>query len=172
MSFAWLHKKISIKAAIVAICGSVVFTIICLQVVLSLGESSKNGDTPEICRLYLEQNGFVHDHFGKLQEESFVKDKSVATIQPPNPDTVGLYTFRVSGTKAKGILEMLWAREVENGALTVTAIHITEESPYSQPVTSHGPKEAAPPQHSGSPGGPSATILSNKPSRFTSGLSS
>ena len=60
MSFAWLHKKISLKASTVAICGSVVFTIICLQVVLSLGESSKDGDTPEICRLYLEQNGFVH----------------------------------------------------------------------------------------------------------------
>jgi hypothetical protein len=156
--FAWLHKKISLKASIVAICASVVLTIISLQVGLSRGESNKDGDTPEICRLYLEQNGFVHDHFGKLQEESFVKDKSIATIQPPNPETVGLYTFKVSGTKAKGSLEMLWAREVENGALTVTAIRITEESPYSQPVTSHGLKQAAP-QYSGLPEGPLATAL-------------
>ena len=155
MSFAWLHKKIPLKASIVAICGSVVFTIISLQVGLCLGEPSKDGDTPEICRLYLEQNGFVRDHFGKLREERFVKDKSMATIQPPNPDTVGLYTFKVSGTKAKGTLEMLWARAVENGALTVTAIRITEENPYSQPLTRHGPKEAAP-QYSGLPEGPLA----------------
>jgi hypothetical protein len=158
MSFAWLHKKISLKASIVAICGSVVLTIICIQVGLSLGDPSKDGDTPKVCRLYLEQNGFVHDHFGKLQEARFIKDKSVATIQPPNPDTVGLYTFKVSGTKAKGTLEMLWAREVENGALTVDAIRITEESPYSQPLTSHGPKEAAP-QYSGRPDGPLAIVL-------------
>ena len=139
MSFAWLHKKISLKASIVAICGSVVFTIISLQVGLCLGEPSKDGDTPEICRLYLEQNGFVHDHFGRLQEALFVKDKSVAIIQKPNPGTVGLYTFRVSGTKAKGTLQMLWDREVGNGALTVNAINITEESPYSRPITGHGP---------------------------------
>jgi hypothetical protein len=155
MFFAWLHKKISLKASIAAICASVVLTIISLQVVLSLGEGNKDGDTPEMCRLYLEQNGFVHDHFGKLREESFVKDKSMATIEPPNPETVGLYTFKVSGAKAKGTLEMLWAREVGNGALTVTAIRITEESPYSQPLTSHGPKEAAP-QYSGLPEGPLA----------------
>jgi hypothetical protein len=158
MSFAWLHKKISLKASIVAICGSVVFTIISLQVGLSLGEPSKDGDTPEVCRLYLEQNGFVIDHFGKLREESFVKDKSVATIQAPNPETVGLYTFKISGTKAKGTLEMLWVREVENGGVTVTAIRITEESPYSQPLTSHGPKESAP-QYSGLPEGPLATVF-------------
>jgi hypothetical protein len=157
MSFAWLHKKISLKTSIVAICAAVVLTVISLQVGLSFGESSKDGDTPDICRLYLEQNGFVYEHFGKLREESFVKDKSMATIQPPNPETVGLYTFKVSGTKAKGTLEMLWAREVENGALTVSAIRITEESPYSQPLTSHGLKEAAP-QYSGLPDGPIATI--------------
>ena len=158
MSFAWLHKKISLKASIVAIGGSVLLTIISLQVGLSLGGPSKDGDTPEICRLYLEQNGFVHDHFGKLREERFVKEKSMATIQPPNPDTVGLYTFKVSGTKAQGTLEMLWSREVENGALTVTAIRITEESPYSQPLTSHGPKEAAP-HYSGLPEGPLAIVF-------------
>jgi hypothetical protein len=157
MFSAWLHKKISLKASIVAICASVVLTVTGLQVGFSLGESSKDGDTPEICRLYLEQSAFVHDHFGKLREESFVKDKSMATIQPPNPETVGLYTFKVSGTKAKGTLEMLWAREVGNGALTVTAIRITEESSYSQPLTSHGLKEAAP-EHSGLPDGPLATV--------------
>ena len=158
MSFAWLHKKISLKASILAICASVVFTIISLQVLLSLGQPGKDGDTPEICQIYLEQNGFVHDHFGKLREESFVKNKSIATIQPPNPETVGIYTFKVLGTKAKGTLELLWTREVGNGALTVTAIRITEESPYSQPLTSHGPKEAAP-KYSGRPDGPLAIVL-------------
>jgi len=160
MCLAWLHKKISLKASIVAICVSVVLTVISLQVGLSLGEPSKDGDTPEICRLFLEQSGFVRDHFGRLREESFVKNKSMATIQPPNPETVGLYTFKVSGTKAKGTLEMLWAREVENGALTVTAIRITEESPYSQPLTSHRLKETVP-EYSGLPDGPLATALGN-----------
>ena len=107
-------------------------------------------------RQYLEQNSFVHDHFGRLREESFVKDKSISTVQPPNPETIGLYTFKVSGTKAKGTLEMLWAREVENGALTVTAIRITE-GPYSHPLTSHGLKEVAP-RYSGLPDGPLATL--------------
>jgi hypothetical protein len=157
MFFALLHKKISLQASIVAICVSVVLTVVSLQVGLPLVESSKDGDTPEICRVYLEQNSFVHDHFGQLREESFIKDKSMATIQPPNPETIGLYTFKVSGTKAKGTLEMLWAREVENGALTVTAIRITQESPYSEPLTSHGLKEAAP-QYSGLPDGPLAAV--------------
>ncbi len=156
MFFAWLHEKISLKTSIVAICASVVLTVIGLQVSLSLGEPSKDGDTPKICRLYLEQNSFVHDHFGRLREESFVKDKSISTVQPPNPETIGLYTFKVSGTKAKGTLEMLWAREVENGALTVTAIRITE-GPYSHPLTSHGLKEVAP-RYSGLPDGPLATL--------------
>jgi hypothetical protein len=39
---------------------------------------------------------------------------------------------------------------VENGALTVTAIRITEESPHSEPLTGQGLKEAAP-QYSGEP---------------------
>ncbi len=160
MFSSWLHKKVSRRTSIVAICASVVLTVISLEVGLSLGEQSKDGDTPEICRLYLEQSGFVHDHFGKLREASFVKEKSMATIQPPNPETVGLYTFKVSGTKAKGTLEMLWAREVKNGALTVTAIRITEESLYSQPLTGHDLKRATP-QYSGLPEGPLGTVLRN-----------
>jgi hypothetical protein len=165
MFVEWLHNKISLKASIVAICASVVLTVIILQVGLSLGESMKDGDTPEICQLYLEQNSFVRDHFGKLREERFVKDKSMATIQPPNPDTVGLYTFKVSGTKAKGTLEMLWAREVQNGALTVTAIRIIEESPFSQPLTSQAPKEDVP-QYSGLPDGPVAIVSPSARSRY------
>ena len=158
MSFAWLHQKISLRTSIVSICAAVVISLIYLQICLSLSVSENDGDAPEICRLYLEQNGFVHDHFGRLQEALFVKDKSVAIIQKPNPDTVGLYTFKVSGTKAKGTLQMLWAREVGNGALTVNAINITEESPYSRPITGHGPKKAAP-QISGLPEGPLAIVF-------------
>ncbi|HXC61252.1 MAG TPA: hypothetical protein VNV63_01135 [Nitrospiria bacterium] len=158
MSFAWLHQKISLRTSIVSICAAVVITLIYLQICLSLSVSENDGDAPEICRLYLEQNGFVHDHFGRLQEALFVKDKSVAIIQKPNPGTVGLYTFRVSGTKAKGTLQMLWDREVGNGALTVNAINITEESPYSRPITGHGPKTAAP-QISVLPEGPLAIVF-------------
>ena len=64
MFFAWLHEKISLKTSIVAICASGCVPLSGLQVSLSLGEPSKDGDTPKICRLYLEQNSFVHDHFG------------------------------------------------------------------------------------------------------------
>ena len=157
MSFAWLHKKISLKASIVAICVTVLVIIICLQVCLSIYESKINGDTPEICRLYLEQNGFVHDHFGELQEERFLKDESVAFIQEPNLGTLGLYAFKIIGTKEKGILNMIWARELGNGALTVSAMDITDEHPLSHPVTDQGPKEAEP-RLSGLPTGPLAII--------------
>jgi len=158
MSFAWLHKKISLRTSIIAICGAVAVTLIYLQICLSLSVSENDGDTPEICRLYLEQNAFVHDHFGRLQGARFVKDKSVAMIQEPNTGTVGLYTFCVSGTKAAGTLEMLWAREVGSGALTVNAISITDERPFSRPVTDHSAKKARP-LFSGLPEGPLAMLL-------------
>ena len=158
MSFAWLHQKISLRASIVAICVTVVVTIICLQVCLSIYESKINGDTPEICQLYLEQNAFVHDHFGELQEERFLKGESVADIHDPNLGTVGLYTFKVSGTKANGILKMIWVRELGNGDLTVSAISITDERPLSHAVTDQCPKDAEP-RLSSLPPGPLAIIF-------------
>jgi hypothetical protein len=158
MSSPWVHKKISLRFSIVAICVAVVVTIACLQTGLSFYESKINGDTPAICRLYLEQSALVHDHFGAVQEELFVKDESATIIQDQGSGTIGLYTFKVSGTKAKGTLKMVWAREVGNGALTVTAISITDEHPLSHPLTDHRPKEAAP-QLSGLPNGPLAIVL-------------
>ncbi len=107
ISFEWLHKKISRGASIIAICVAVAVTIVCLEVCLAIYSSKINGDTPEICQLYLEQNDIVHDHFGELQEERFLKDESVTLVQDPNAGTVGLYTFRISGTKAKGTLKMV-----------------------------------------------------------------
>jgi len=157
MSFAWFHKKISLRVSVVAICVTVLATLICLQLCLSIYESKINGDTPEICRLYLEQNAFVHDHFGELQEERFIKDESAAFIQEPNLGTIGLYTFKVTGTKAKGVLKMIWARELGNGALTVSAINITDEHPFSHPITDHSPKEVEP-RLSALPTGPLAII--------------
>ena len=136
MSFPWLHKKVSLRASIVSICVAVVITFICLQVCLSIYEAEIHGDTPAICRLYLEQNPMVHDHFGELQEELFLKDESAVLVNDPNLGKQGLYTFRVKGTLAKGTLKMVWAREAGDGALTVTAISITDESPLSRPVAS------------------------------------
>jgi hypothetical protein len=158
MSFAWLHKKISLRASIVAICVAVLVTILFLQVGLSIYESKIDGDTPEICRLYLEQNAFVRDHFGQLHEERFVKGESASFIQDLNSGTLGLYTFKVSGTKATGILKMIWAREVGSGALTVSAINITDERPLSHPGDDHGPKEAEP-RLSGLPSGLLAIVF-------------
>ena len=157
MSFAWLHKKISLRVSIVAICVTVLAIIIGLQLCLSICESKINGDTPEICRLYLEQNAFVHDHFGELEEERFIKGESAAFIQQPNLGTLGLYTFKVTGTRAKGILKIIWARELGNGALTVSAINITDEHPLSHPVTDQGTKEVEP-RLSGLPAGALAII--------------
>ena len=155
MSFPWLHQKISLRASTAAICIAVAMTIVCLQVCLSVYESKINGDTPAICRLYLEQNPMVHHHFGKLQEELFLKDESAVLINDPNSGTQGLYTFRVTGTIAKGTVNMVWAREVGDGALTVTVIRIIDEHPLSHPLTGHDLKAVAP-QVSGFPSGPIA----------------
>jgi hypothetical protein len=155
MSVPLLHQKISLRASAAAICFAIAITIVCLQVCLSVYESKINGDTPAICRLYLQQNPMVRDHFGKLQEELFLKDESAVLINDPNSGTQGLYTFRVTGTIAKGTLNMVWAREAGDGALTVTAISITDERPLSHPPTGHDLKEVAP-QVSGFPSGPIA----------------
>jgi hypothetical protein len=158
MSFPSLHQKISLRTSIVAIGGAVAITIVCMQACLSIYESKINGDTPAICRLYLEQNPMVHDHFGKLQEEFFLKDESAVFVNDPDSGSQGLYTFSVTGTVAKGTLKMVWARETGNGALTVSVISITEESPLSHPLTGRDPKEVAP-QLSGVPTGPIATAF-------------
>jgi hypothetical protein len=153
MALPWLHQKISLRASIAAIGVAVAVTIACLQACLSIYEYSINGDTPAICRLYLEQNPMVHDHFGELQEEVFLKDESAVLVDDPNWGTQGLYTFRVTGSIAKGTLKMVWAREAGDGALTVTVISITDERPLAHPRTD--PKEVAP-QVSGLPCGPIA----------------
>ena len=97
-----------------------------------------------------------------LWEEPLVitggKDESASFLNDPNSGTQGLYTFRVTGTIAKGTLKMVWAREVGDGALTVTAISITHECPLSHPIIGHDPKEVAP-QLSGFPSGPIAIAL-------------
>jgi hypothetical protein len=155
MALPWLHKKISLRASVAAIGVAVAITLACLQACLSIYESRINGDTPAICRLYLEQNPMVHDHFGQLQEELFVKDESAVLINDPHLGTQGLYTFRVTGAIAKGTLKMVWARESGDGALTVSAISITDESPLSHPFTGQDPQEVAP-QVSGLPCGPIA----------------
>jgi hypothetical protein len=162
MSFPWLHQKISLKASIAAICVAVAITIVCLQVGLFFYECKIHGDTPAICRLYLEQNPMVHEHFGELQEEFFLKDESAVLVDDPNWGTQGLYTFRVTGTIAKGTLKMVWAREVGDGALTVTAISVTDESPLPHPRTGPDPKEITP-QVSGLPPGPIAITFGALP---------
>jgi hypothetical protein len=155
MSLPSLHKKISLRASIAAICAAVAISIVFLQFCLALYESKINGDTPAICRLCLEQNSMVHDHFGELREELFLKDESTVFVNDPNSGTQGLYTFRVTGTIAKGTLEMVWAREVGDGALTVNMISITNEYPFSHPLTGREQKEVAP-QDSGLPTGATA----------------
>jgi hypothetical protein len=159
MSFAWLHKKISRRASIVAICLAILLTIACLQVSLSIYESKIDGDTPEICRLYLEQSAFVHDHFGKLREERFLRGESMTFTQDPSLGTMGLCTFKISGTKAKGTLKMVWARELDSGALTVSIMNIVDEFPLSNPVKADDQKGAAP-EISGLPNGQMALVFS------------
>ena len=155
MSFPWLHQKISLRASIVVIGVAIAVTIVCLQICLFIYEYKINGDTPAICRLYLEQNPMVHEHFGELQEELFLKDQSAVLVDDPNSGKQGLYTFRVTGSIAKGTLKMIWAREVGDGALTVTAIRITDERPLSHPRIGPDPQEVVP-QASDLPSGPIA----------------
>jgi hypothetical protein len=158
MSFPWLHQKISLWASIEAIGVAIAVAIVCLQICLFIYECEINGDTPAICRLYLEQNPIVHEHFGKLQEELFLKDESVVLVDDPNSGKQGLYMFRVTGSIAKGTLKMIWAREVGDGALTVTAISITDERPLSHPHIGPDPQEVVPPI-SDLPRGPIAIAL-------------
>ena len=83
MSFAWLHKKISHRASIVAICVAVLVTIACLQVSLSIYESKMDGDTPEICRLYLEQKAEIDDAMGRQAEfKTGMDDRCADRIVP------------------------------------------------------------------------------------------
>ena len=151
ISFPRLKKKISLRTSIAAIGVAAALTIVLLQVCLSLYESKINGDTPAICRLFLEQNSMVHAHFGKLQEELFLKDESAVLINDPNSGSQGLYSFRVTGTRAKGTLKIVWAREAGDDALTVTAILITGEFPLSHPLTGREPKKVAPEFSGGGP---------------------
>jgi hypothetical protein len=97
----------------------------------------------------------VHEHFGELEEELFLKDQSAVLVDDPNSGKQGLYTFRVTGSIAKGTLKMIWAREVGDGALTVTAIRITDERPLLHPRIGPDPQEAVP-QVSDLPRGPIA----------------
>jgi hypothetical protein len=155
MSFPWLHQKISLRASIVVIGVAIAVTIVCLQICLFIYDYKIDGDTPAICRLYLEQNPMVHEHFGELQEELFLKDQSAVLVDDANSGKQGLYTFRVTGSIAKGTLKMIWAREVGDGALTVTAIRITDERPLLHPRIGPDPQEAVP-QVSDLPRGPIA----------------
>ena len=93
-----------------------------------------NPDTPEICRLYIHQNGLVRDHFGALSEENFIPAQSV--VYQDIRGSAGMYAFSVSGTQAKGALKMLLDQGSgrANGALILNAIGITEEQPLKNPL--------------------------------------
>ena len=71
---------------------------------------------------------------------------------------MGLYTFKISGTKAKGTLKMVWARELDSGALTVSVMNIVDEFPLSNPVEADDQKVAAP-ELSGLPDGQIALVF-------------
>jgi hypothetical protein len=87
--------------------------------------------------------------------ELFLKNESVVLVDDPNSGKQGLYTFRVTGRIAKGTLKMVWARELGDGALTVTAISINDEHPLPHPSTDADPQQVVP-QVSDLPSGPIA----------------
>lgn len=111
----------------VACLGSIAGT----QLYISACDAYINQDTPEICELYLNQNQLVHQRFGQLRSAHFRKQSSVAFFDDRNHGgTAGIYVFGLVGSKANGVIQMMWLREAgQNGAISVPNIQINEEIP-------------------------------------------
>ena len=105
-----------------------------------------HGDTPDVCRIVLEQNAFMIKNFGRLREERFQAAESCAfRDQERHGYTQGVYTYAVSGSRAEGVVKAAWIREPgANGSLYVLYLQILGRrpagvlsSPPATPVEHH-----------------------------------
>ena len=94
-------------------------------------QSRLHGDTPDVCRVLLEQNAFMITNFGHLREERFQPDESCAfRDQEHHGCTQGVYTYTVFGSRAEGVIKAAWIREPgTNGSLYVIYLQILERRP-------------------------------------------
>lgn len=106
-----------------------------------LQQARLHGDTPEVCRVSLEQNAFVIKNFGHLREERFQAGESCAfRDQRHHGCTQGVYTYVVYGSQAEGVIKAAWIREPgANGSLYVIYLQILGRRPVglgpSRPLT-------------------------------------
>jgi hypothetical protein len=106
-----------------------------------LDQARLHGDTPEVCRVILEQNPFVIKHFGHLHEERFQAGEScIFPDQNHRGCTEGVYTYAVYGSRAEGVIKAAWIREPgANGSLYLISLQILGRRPVgivpSRPVT-------------------------------------
>ena len=93
-----------------------------------LGQARLEGDTPEVCRVYLEQNAFVLSHFGHLRKARFQADQSCAFPDGEHGGwRQGVYVYAVAGTRAEGKLKVVWSREPgDQGSFAVSYLQIVE----------------------------------------------
>lgn len=113
-----------------------------------LKQASVDGDTPETCRIYLEQNAFVIEHFGQLRQKRFQPDQSCAYADDERDGaTGGVYTYSVAGTHAQGVIKLVWTRAPgPNGCLHVPYLQILKSEP-SRGVRGSRPVPALPHGH-------------------------
>ena len=94
-------------------------------------QKSVDGDTPETCRIYLEQNAFVIEHFGRLRQEHFRPGESCAYVDERQEGLIkGVYTYAIVGSDAQGIVRLVWTRTAgPNGCLSVPYLQILQRTP-------------------------------------------
>jgi hypothetical protein len=107
----------------------------------NLQQARLHGNTPEVCRVILEQNPFIIKHFGHLREERFQAGEScVFPDHEHRGRTEGVYTYAVYGSRAEGIIKAAWMREPgANGSLYIISLQVLGRRPVgvvpSRPVT-------------------------------------
>ena len=96
-----------------------------------LEQARLHGDTPDVCRVVLEQNAFMIKNFGHLREERFQAGEScVFEEQKHRGCTEGVYTYAVYGSRAEGIIKAAWMREPgANGSLYIISLQILRRRP-------------------------------------------
>ena len=136
------------------IAGSVTLLAIVAWALGDLEQARLNGDTPELCRVILEQNPFMIKNFGRLREECFQAGEScVFADQKHHGCTEGVYTYSVYGSRAEGVIKAAWMREPgANGSLYIISLQILRRRPVrsspSRPLT---PAERRRPFYPGQP---------------------
>ncbi len=121
---AWFLRRMPARAVTSFFCLTAALSAVATVGWCTVQRVKVDRDTPAICRIYLEQDAFTLGHFGHLRAEEFQSDESVSFEETAGV-TRGVYTYLVTGTRAKGKVRMAWVREAgEGGSLQVDAIEV------------------------------------------------